>query len=515
MKKIFLLILLFPLFSIAQQQFQCDFVPDASFYNTSIYSNRSHKIPNINGQRFVFNVKFHHVLGNGDVNQYNLGETSALRMIAQLNIGFNAHNIFFKYRGFDAISNSNFLVFGQNGAYFDTLRQQFVNNGYDDNAINVFIVNSGVQVADGQFKDIFLSASAYNNFMYNRFLSHEMGHILGLFHLESGTNICDNCYITTAIPDCISVESNSPLVKMAKPIFSPSLVYENVTRDPFNSNYNADNQGDWVADTGAAFIQYTYNYDRVPVQENSSCNLNHYNSRSDIVDPTGQVYNGLDNLNGNFMNMSSIFNNTPAGKFTVGQADRMKETIVSISIDGVGALLRQKLCRNADGTANIWTLYQPFQTSRFVTSIASTIDNGDGTAHVCRNYVSSNYRFQPGFDYEFPENQLPDLTTYTVLQTPLVESPAFNCPIKILQLSTDVMEAPTVCRVVFCIDEPFRFGIKYSTQVLGSMNITQEQLSEIQVKDPNLYDTLMSEYYHILKKITASGAEVQTIIYKQ
>jgi hypothetical protein len=66
-----------------------------------------------------------------------------------------------------------------------------------------------------------------------------------------------------------------------------------------------------------------------------------------------------------------------------------------------------------------------------------------------------------------------------------------------------------------CVEEPFDHGIRYSTQVLGSMNMTQEDLDTIEVKDPDLYNNLMSQYYHILKKITASGAEVKEVFYKQ
>lgn len=38
------------------------------------------------------------------------------------------------------------------------------------------------------------------------------------------------------------------------------------------------------------------------------------------------------------------------------------------------------------------------------------------------------------------------------------------------------------------------------------MNLTLEELNEIQVKDPELYDKLMSQYYHIINKETSSGA---------
>ena len=47
------------------------------------------------------------------------------------------------------------------------------------------------------------------------------------------------------------------------------------------------------------------------------------------------------------------------------------------------------------------------------------------------------------------------------------------------------------------------------------MNITVQELNELQVKDPELYNQLLEQYYYILKKVTASGAEVKTVFYKQ
>ena len=50
--------------------------------------------------------------------------------------------------------------------------------------------------------------------------------------------------------------------------------------------------------------------------------------------------------------------------------------------------------------------------------------------------------------------------------------------------------------------------------VLGSMNITVKELNEIEVKDPELYDKLMEQYYYIMKKITTSGAKTEQTFFK-
>jgi hypothetical protein len=47
------------------------------------------------------------------------------------------------------------------------------------------------------------------------------------------------------------------------------------------------------------------------------------------------------------------------------------------------------------------------------------------------------------------------------------------------------------------------------------MNITVEELTEIQVKDPNLYDNFLQHYYYIVRKETESGAKTQETFYKQ
>lgn len=47
------------------------------------------------------------------------------------------------------------------------------------------------------------------------------------------------------------------------------------------------------------------------------------------------------------------------------------------------------------------------------------------------------------------------------------------------------------------------------------MNITVDELDAIEVKDPELYNNLMSQYYYILKKETDSGAKMEEFFYKQ
>lgn len=65
-----------------------------------------------------------------------------------------------------------------------------------------------------------------------------------------------------------------------------------------------------------------------------------------------------------------------------------------------------------------------------------------------------------------------------------------------------------------CNFESYVSGTIYSMEVLGSMNITVKQLNELEVKDPELYNNLMTQYYYTLKKITTSGAKTEKTFYK-
>ena len=69
-------------------------------------------------------------------------------------------------------------------------------------------------------------------------------------------------------------------------------------------------------------------------------------------------------------------------------------------------------------------------------------------------------------------------------------------------------------RGTLCQTEEYVSGVVFSMQVLGSMNITEKDLDQLEVKDPDLYNNLMSQYYHILKKYTSSGALDEKVIYK-
>jgi len=44
--------------------------------------------------------------------------------------------------------------------------------------------------------------------------------------------------------------------------------------------------------------------------------------------------------------------------------------------------------------------------------------------------------------------------------------------------------------------------------------MTIQELNQLEVNNPNLYNEMLNNYYHILKKQTESGAETQKVFYK-
>lgn len=423
--------------------------------NNITTNNQSNADPN---QKFVINVFFHIVKndnGTLPVTSYGyegFGENKILEAVKILNLAYNSHNIFFKYKGFDVINNTS--INNDAAANFS----QFSALGLDKpNCFNLYFVDipgsGGAWALQGNSRSIF--SYYYIYLELEKTIVHEIGHCMNLRHIfqNAGTSDC-----------------------------------EHVTRTP-GPDFNADWAGDGIVDTPAQLA--SFNVD-------SNCNYI-YNPAS--VDCIGTPYENM--LPSNYMG----YDNNPScpPSLTEGQFQHIRNYLANPDT----LLSPQKIFNTVE------SLYKPFESENITTNIVSTTDNNDGTLKVCRNYYSGNYRFQPGFDYIFPENTGSDPVTATVNDTPLVANPPFNCPLIIQQLSTSyVGQAETVCRGIICENEPFVSGIKYSSEVLGAMNVTVEYLNEIQVKDPNLYETLMSQYYHILKKYTASGASIEKVIYK-
>lgn len=436
----------------------------------------------------VFNIFYHIVADNNGNPVGNFGEAEIMENVKNLNVAFNPFQIYFKYRGHDTISNSSMLNIRTdtspqiNLSTITDLYNYSINYGHQHNvSINIFIVDNMYQDPASLTGEVlpgyrfgFLNPNngswVPNIFVMENYFQqvtvHEMGHVFGLKH----TNL--NGAISNTVTNAC----------------------ENVTRDFNDIHFNADDNGDELVDTPAAPLIYDVN------DVNS---LGVYIGSQ--VDDAGVPYANEIVPIANYMNINRLEHIHFQKEFTLQQGAYMR---FFYDLFSSGFLSFE---------TDVFSLYQPFERGTVTGNVISVTDHKDGTSTVCRALYDANFRFQKGFTYTFPD--VPQ--TATINEIPLVNNPPFNCPVIISQLGLDengnplVGQAVTLDRGTICTVENFQSGIVYSTQVLGSMNITVEYLNEVQVKDPNLYDQLLSEYYYILKKMTESGAIHEETFYKQ
>ncbi|MBC7642880.1 MAG: hypothetical protein H7174_11165 [Flavobacterium sp.] len=398
---------------------------------------------------------------------------------------------------------------------------------------------------------------------------HEMGHVLGLLHLNGPTS---SIPLTTNLFTCAPPPQNLSVTAVMKATFPAvgSIGHENVARVS-GPDYNADIAGDLVNDTDACFVQFSLNFCRENL--GPSLGLNHLNYNVDprvvdnsgdtntkcfycfatstkytyilgntfyttlqngistdvalnsntwqnIVDTTlssctavdsGVPYNISNSLVHNFMHVSS---QTPYA-FTPGQGTRIRETLLG-NLQAISGPLQNKLNLMEDGTPNIAALYEPFQ---------SFEQQGTATSYAYSRTITPNptntgvnvwncgpfwMHFQTGFDCEFY-----NLAGQTITQTPFQHYNAICngfIGIKIPILSNEIIyHGEPVC---FATSEPYTSGTLQSLENLGASFYEQEELDQIKVTDPDLYEKLQSGKYHIIKKKTDSGYIDQKVIYK-
>jgi hypothetical protein len=174
------------------------------------------------------------------------------------------------------------------------------------------------------------------------------------------------------------------------------------------------------------------------------------------------------------------------------------------------------------GSPDFSVLFEPYSTRLYPGSIISTTDQGDGTALVCRT-IEAEYKFQPGFSYSFPDSVSPDPAAVpaAINQIPVINHAheAFN--ITIAEINTNCAVSNTasagICtRGQMCTVENFKGGkITSSPNLIDLNSYTIENLDEIKVKNPQLFETLMSNQYHKVEKETDSGAKIIQIFFKQ
>jgi hypothetical protein len=427
--------------------------------------------------------------------------------VKNLNVGFDQFKIFFKYRGADKIQNNAFhdLVPDSNVSFpgatlvTDVLTQAANESILNNSAINIFIVhylwqNNSDPSNPAQFATLpgieggsnppgVNTKNIFVTFQYAKYvLQHEMGHIFGLGHPnEHGIS-----YPQTG--------ANCEHVKRPDPLDGPDV-----------GNVNCNSAGDYICDTYASPAIY----EDTDV-DGSGVYVGHaYDCIDDLLYIT---YDG-DGIPKvpikNFMNVNREEDIHFQNSFTTGQGSAMRYAIDNLYPSAYAVL-----------ETPLEELYQPFQTIGHGGHVISVTDTDNpAIALVCRNYVVDN-RFQEGFDYIFPiydEFGQPagPSTSAGITEIPVISDRTTDFPVIIAQVSSDAIKAKLSCtKEKVCDEESYVSGHLYSMQVLGTMNITVEELTKIQVTDPELYDKLMSQYYYILKKMTESGAIKEDTFYK-
>ncbi len=443
----------------SQTGFVCNAIADQQILAYRPEISNSSNITIDPNKKYVINV-FFHIMNNG-LGQNNsplpnhvYGINDVMKAVRFLNTSFNQHNIYFKYIGFEIV-NDNFYTLNP-FSYPYTLD--------NPEAFNIFIANSGecgtACAFVGNKRSVF-SFSAFEDDQAKSIFAHEIGHNLNLLHAFENFNN-SNC--------------------------------EHVTRDENNPNYNANVAGDKVVDTPAQSPM-------LPADFNSCSYIFNVNRK----DCQNTPYENIDRSN--YMGMNFV-QQTYCEHFTPGQVLRMKQYLENPLYP------EYSLAYN-----DVSSLYEPYNEVLVPgNTIVSSEESPDGGGVlVCRNYIFKR-SYQEGFSYDFYDTELTNhiyVNPYTLFTYD--DRPDHCINVVINQVNPNVAVPSSTISTLLpysCYLEPYVSGTIYSMEVLGSMNMTVQQLSEIQVKDPEKYEFLMTQYYNVLRKMTESGIIKEKVVYK-
>ena len=438
-------------------------------------------------KKYVYRV-IYHIVRNGAGVRYtgDVGENECMNSIMNLNVTYNQFNIFFKYGGITYEDKDELvgdLWQGQITAPNSPFRPL-----YDKKNFHIFILDGDMLSLDQTTNTVsvipgygpLISTTSFYTFAgFNtaRVVIHEVGHNFYLYHDFKN--------------------------------YGSSFAGEHVTRnyvDPLSqTGYNASGSGDQIHDTPATKIWGTDQYNELGIYHGLDIDANMSLAATNI----NRLYKTEQPRNNNVMHVHEGHDYESGYYLSPGQGKRIRWVLAVDQSAGYHYY--------SDAEIPFEELYKPFETVSFIEStIIRVTDNGDGTADVCRNRNVKS-RFQKGFNYNFyvgdellaqsNPNELKELNGFIF---------SYNKVLLNQYSSTYTFDKDPECnRFLICTTEPFIRGTVFSTEILGSMNITVQELNELQVKDPELYNQLLEQYYYILKKVTASGAEVKTVFYKQ
>jgi len=419
--------------------------------------------------KHVYKVKFHIIRDNNGNRADFIGEDIVMNVIRDLNMSFYTGNIYFKYNGFEYIDDSNL----RGNIPVISLLSTFSAYFQDRTTFHLFIINGQMTAYnnDGNLISVpgfgprggGVSFYSFEGITSRRVPSHEVGHNFGLRHNFSSS--------------------------------------ENAVRDENALGYNAEFVADRIHDKPACKIWSNNQFNSFGEYVGNDIDNNEALPANDSRRYYSQYRPKITNL----MYIHEGGDLPINYQYTRGQFYALRHWI---SRDFTLSRLFY------DASVSEVELYKPFESLMIGQNIVSITDNDNGTAEVCRNILIKD-RYQKGFKMEFIEEDAFFLASTEYDLTEII-SPIRNYFIKMIQINDEFLqkrEVPCV-RGTICETESYISGQIISTQILGSMNITIKELNEIEVKNPALFEELMNQYYHILKKMTSSGAVHQKVIYK-
>ncbi|MCF2873659.1 MULTISPECIES: M43 family zinc metalloprotease [unclassified Tenacibaculum] len=450
---------------------QCGSIYDINLINSELNLHKNTSSASFDDSKYVINVFFHIVNKDDGTREIPIEESNIIEAITILNDKFNQFDIYFKFKGFNHINNSNKLtVFhglqGQTpfGTFNELVQYSKDINKYQDDSFNIFIVD---KIFNNNIQFIKYSGMANRNgvntviddeYLLTSTLPHEIGHNLSLLHTYHNWN-SSNCELAHA---------NDHVDDTA-----PSTTYDSSEVDSDCSTYTGTNN-------------------------NSKCNIEFSNIPAN-----------------NFMSSSTLpCRSLENAVFTKGQGDKMRTAIRENSDTKFAKVMN-----------SLESLYEPYASKIILGEVTHTEPdpNNFGNEIVYRTPSKIVHKFQKGFDYEFYHTQAPCDTPgklrleHTVSKDETPEDTGYIRAVKIKQLGNNII-------VYTCLGG---FKAKNSNSVpITSVTITSKEslgdsyyktqtlgLNDIKT-NPYYERELPPNKYYFIKKVLENGMQIKRTIYK-
>lgn len=193
MKFFYLIITIFS-FTFLRSQHLC--MTSSNNNNLALYSEPGLLVPNYYEFNYCIKIYIHVIRKADGTGGQSVSAVNA--MMGYLNMDFNPHGIYFNWDGnIDYINSASY--------YSPSVGIFLVNDNLD--GVDIYLygndsgflggIGTGVSQADGigEKANLYMSGyysdmlSSYNPLIYSHMISHEMGHILNLYHTHHGTLI--------------------------------------------------------------------------------------------------------------------------------------------------------------------------------------------------------------------------------------------------------------------------------------------------------------------------------------